>query len=362
MTTFNLRRLGLAALMTLALLAIVPQATAHDGRPNGTVTVMTRNVYLGTEFGPIFASPNLPALFAAVGNGYANVEATNFRVRAELIANEIAAERPDLVGLQEVALFRTDVPPDGPATPATQVTYDYLELILDALEARGLEYEAAAIHVGTDAELPAGFPPTRDVRMTLRDVILVRREGGPYIHVERTQSGSYATRVVVPTVAGPMTAKRGWNAVDVKLRGRHFRFVNTHLEAFSGQVQVAQAAELVAELAATDKPVILVGDLNSRPDGSTTPTYRNLIGAGFDDAWTAANPGDVGLTCCHERPGLRNAEPSFYERIDYVLTRGAFEARAADVVGDEQENRSADGLWPADHAGVVATLWLRNSD
>lgn len=203
MTTYTLRRVGIAALMTLALLlAIVPQATAHDGAPEGTVTVMTRNVYLGTELGPLFSAPSLPGLFTAVGDGYANVEATNFRARAELIANEIHAERPDLVGLQEVALFRTDFPPDGPATPAGEVTYDYLQLILDALDDRGLEYEAAAIHVGTDAELPAGFPPTRDVRMTLRDVILVRRDGGPRIHVEATHSGSYATRVIMPTAGG----------------------------------------------------------------------------------------------------------------------------------------------------------------
>lgn len=358
MTRLTMRRLGVAALAALALLVVVPQAAADGGHPS-TVTVMTRNVYLGTELGPIFAAPTLPALFGAVGMGYANVQWTDFRTRAGLIANEIALARPDLVGLQEVALFRTDVPADGPATPATEVTYDYLQLLLDALEARGAHYEAVAVHVGTDAELPSGLPPTRDVRMTLRDVVLVRRGHGPYVHVGHAQSGTYSTRVTVPTVAGPVDAARGWNAVDVKLRGRELRFVNTHLEAFSGPVQVAQAAELAAGPIVTDRPVILVGDLNSRPDGSTTPSYANLAAAGFSDAWTAANPGLAGLTCCHERPSLRNAVPNFYERIDYVLTRGPFTARWAAVVGDESFNRGTDGLWPADHAGVVASLRLK---
>lgn len=355
MNSWIRRRLGVAALVILVLVVAVPQASAHEASQKGTVTVMTRNLYLGTELGPIFSAPTLPGLFSAVEAGYADVQATSFPARAALVANEIAVVRPDLVGLQEVALFKIDVPPDGPATPATQVTFDYLALLLAELELRGLEYEPVAIHVGTDAEIPAGFPPTRDVRMTLRDVTLVRRDAGPTIHVEGAESGTYSARIAVPTAAGPVTAKRGWNAVDVKLRGRHFRFVNTHLEAFSGAVQTGQAAELAAGPAAVDRPVIIVGDLNSRSDGSTTPSYANLIAAGFADAWS----GPGGLTCCHERPALREAVPSFYERIDYVLTRGPFETRDAWVVGDdEQANRSATGLWPSDHAGVVAALRL----
>jgi hypothetical protein len=34
------------------------------------------------------------------------------------------------------------------------------------------------------------------------------------------------------------------------------------------------------------------------------------------------------------------------------------EAVAAEVLGEEPEDRTAAGLWPSDHAGVVATLHL----
>lgn len=359
MTTFTLRRFGVATIVSLALLVVVPQATAHRGHGKGTVTVMSRNLYLGTDLGPIFSAPSLPALFGAVGAGYTNVQATDFPSRADSIANEIAVARPDLVGLQEAAIYRIDVPPDGPATPATEVTYDFLQLLLDRLAAKGLRYEAVAVHVGTDAELPSGLPPTRDLRLTIRDAILVRTgRGRPRVHVEHAESGTYTAKLVVPTVGGPIAVPRGWNAVDVRVKGKRFRFVNTHLEAFSAPVQVAQAAELATGPAtATDRAVVVVGDLNSRADGLGTPSYGNLLAAGFRDAWA----GGGGLTCCHS-PGLRNPAAAFDKRIDFVLTRGRIRSINADVVGDEPWNRTASGLWPSDHGGVVATLRVKRDD
>ena len=88
------RRLGIAALVILVLLVAVLQASAHGGHQKGTVTVMTRNLYLGTELGPIFSAPTLPGLLSAVGAGYANVQATDFPARATSIAAEIEAARP----------------------------------------------------------------------------------------------------------------------------------------------------------------------------------------------------------------------------------------------------------------------------
>jgi hypothetical protein len=68
--------------------------------------------------------------------------ANDFPARAEAIADEIAAAKPDLVGLQEATLYRTDVPPDGPATRAETVALDFLATLEAALQARGLSYEA----------------------------------------------------------------------------------------------------------------------------------------------------------------------------------------------------------------------------
>ena len=106
----------------------------------------------------------------------------------------------------------------------------------------------------------------------------------------------------------------------------------------------------------TAAPTVLVGDFNSRADGSTTPTYANLLAAGFGDAWVQARPNDVGLTCCFGED-LRVPGGPFYSRIDYVLVRNRFRGVAAGIVGAKQRDRMA-GLWPSDHAGVWARLLL----
>lgn len=338
-----------AALATPAALATEPHPFAGDRQ----VTVMTRNLFLGTDLAPILGAPNLFALYAAAGAGWAQVQANDFPARAEALAGEIAAAEPDLVGLQEAMLFRTDVPPDGPATPAETPALDFLGLLVDALADRGLSYEPVSVFTGTDAELPAGLPPTLDVRLTDRVAILARAdEKTADLKLSNPQSGAYPTALTLATVFGTFTAPRGWASVDVKIRGKEFRFVTTHLEAFAAPVRNAQAALLLAGPAATDLPVVVVGDINSGP-GADLGAYGILLGGGFADAWS----GGPGLTCCHA-VDLSNPDPTLRERIDLVLTRGRIEALSGDVVGENPADRTSSGLWPSDHAGVVTRLRL----
>jgi endonuclease/exonuclease/phosphatase family metal-dependent hydrolase len=143
----------------------------------------------------------------------------------------------------------------------------------------------------------------------------------------------------------------------VTLRGQTFRFINTHLEPEGplNAIQVAQGNELLSGPANTSLPVILVGDFNSRADGTGTPTYNNLIGAGFKDAWSTTHPGELGNTWSHDAD-LLNTTVNLTRRLDLVLYRNNLCALDADVVGDELSDRTPSGLWPSDHAGVVATL------
>jgi hypothetical protein len=64
--------------------------------------------------------------------------------------------------------------------------------------------------------------------------------------------------------------------------------------------------------------------------------------------------GVEGPTCCQE-PLLRNPTSALQRRIDLILHRGGTQARSANILGDEPEDR-IQGLWPSDHAGVSATL------
>lgn len=342
-----------AALAVFFVLALWPAAAAGHERQ---VTVMTRNLFVGTDLTPIFTAPTLPQLVGATTTAFLEVQATSFPERADSIADEIAATRPDVVGLQEAMLIRTDVPADGQATPAETVAYDYLETLLAALAVRGLDYEAVAVVTNADNELPTalGF----DVRATDRDAILVNRDRRPRLKVSNAQAGNFFVRVTFQTILGPMPFPRGWTSVDVKLRGQRFRVVNTHLEGFSAAVQVAQGAELLAGPAGSTLRTLLIGDFNSRADGTGTPTYGLLRAAGFADAWSDVHPGDPGLTCCWETH-LLSPVPPFDERIDLVLARGSFAALRAEIVGEDAvADRTPSGLFHSDHAGVVATLRL----
>jgi hypothetical protein len=125
-------------------------------------------------------------------------------------------------------------------------------------------------------------------------------------------------------------------------------------------------------VAGLDGVTILAGDLNSDAEAgpgapSWTPTYDTLIEAGFTDAWLqSGQPAwDAGLTCCQD-PDLRNGTSTLDERIDFVLVRRAgFDSDNAfvpgsihlDVVGDETGDRTlGEGLWPSDHAGLMAGI------
>jgi endonuclease/exonuclease/phosphatase family metal-dependent hydrolase len=161
---------------------------------------------------------------------------------------------------------------------------------------------------------------------------------------------------------------RGFAWADVKGHGKPFRFVNTHLEAFSSFVALAQAKELAAGAARlTNRTVVMSGDYNSDPlDGSTKPgdptphfaPYAFLTGqAGFTDGWPQLGLADPGWTSGLSETVNDADTSSIDHRIDFILARptknGDVSFDDGVIVGKDPANRSPAGLWPSDHAGVV---------
>ncbi len=101
--------------------------------------------------------------------------------------------------------------------------------------------------------------------------------------------------------------------------------------------------------------MIVIGDFNAQAQGGTAATYASFVNAGFKDAWVEAGQGP-GLTCKPEE--LRDPARGFDQRIDYVMCRNGLTPVEAIVTGNDPANRTASGLWPSDHGGVVATLRL----
>jgi endonuclease/exonuclease/phosphatase family metal-dependent hydrolase len=369
---------ALALLLIVGLLlpgaALAKQKADHSDNGKGKVVgTMTRNLYLGADLTPAILAKTLPEFVAANGQILREVTANNFPVRAKGLADEILEAKPDLVGLQEVALWRTapvnfDVLTKGPS--ATTVRYDYLAELLSELNRGPDRYEVVVVQNEFDLEAPgdednnpATGPVGADIngRLTMRDVILARRGAG--VQTKNEQSANFATNLVVTVAGVPVTVKRGWTATDAKVRGSGwFRFVNTHLEAFQPLIRQAQAAELVAPTgpATSDLPVVLVGDLNSDDDTVAGPdrlAYETLLAAGMVNRST-----DDPLSCCLNSSllavGKGGSEADFDHQVDHILTRDpeAITLEDSAVSGIQPVN----GYWNSDHAGLFSALRFHN--
>lgn len=346
----------------LLLAALVPAGVALAGS-DAQVTVMTQNLYLGTGLTDAFTATSGTQLTAAATHDWANVLTTDFPARAAALAEEIARARPDVVGLQEVTLWRDESPGDAlthPVPDATHVVFDYLAILLAALRTRGVPYEPAVTATDADLEFPyldaSGRPA--DLRLTDRDALIVRSDVAG--RVSDPRQGRYTAQLSEPFVTGPVESTRSWSSVDYRPDPQTtVRIFTTHLEVAdpgTGSVQRDQGNELLAQIAASPYPVIAIGDFNTPAGRSPTPTYAELT-AVLHDAWTAAGSAGAGPTCCR---AASLADPVGHEqrRIDFVLTAGSWPVTLATRLGARPFRRSPPPLWVSDHDGVLARIAL----
>ncbi len=373
------------AVALIACLACAGFAEAKPKQPKGTtVDVMTRNLYLGADLAPALAAKTQAEFFEANGAIYRQVEATNFPVRARGLAQEILSREPDLVGLQEVALWREGPPSVDPVRTgrptATKVKYDFLQLLLGQLNRKGNNYRPVVVQDEFDFEAPAnanglpgdGLPGSIllanteiNGRLTMRDVILAKVGGG--VVTSKPRGGNFANPLVVDVAGTKVPVTRGWTAVDAKVRGsKKLRFVNSHLEAFDPEsvypsIRALQAGELIAPggPANSKLPVILLGDFNSDVKTEVKPgdsqAYRVLKKAGFRER-SAAKP----LSCCISssydlKTGSR---AEFSHQVDHVMTDTPNRIRllSSSVTG---LSKAKSGYWDSDHAGIFSSLLIR---
>lgn len=361
----------IVCLLTVAVIAPINSAMADKNN----VKVMTRNLYLGADIFKVVSaagSTNPLAVPMAVTDVFRTMQQTNFVERAEAIADEIMQYNPHCIGLQEVSTILMQSPGDfvlGNMEPnATTVVYDYLAILLSALEARGLNYQVAVAVTNADVELPMiagmtpeGMPFFNDVRLVDHDVILVRDD----VTASNPLAMNFTYNAEMSLPNGPtLKFTRGYVAVDVDVKGEDYRFVNTHLEVGGepgsdyAMLQSAQMQEILMVLSSEAKPVILVGDLNSSPYAPAGQAYSQAVAAGYVDTWDLRKKPSEGFTCCFDE-AVNNSETELYERIDHILIlpkeKGIINVRTK-VLGDEPIDQTANGLWPSDHAGVVAKI------
>ncbi|WP_254840544.1 endonuclease/exonuclease/phosphatase family protein [Natronomonas marina] len=351
------RRRLLSGAAALAASGGVLSAPAAAEAP--TLSVMTRNLYVGVDLFRLFEAGDFEQLRAVAGELLADVEAHPYAARAGAVAGEIASTEPDVVCVQEAALVRTRAPSrfDGDHDPgASEVVVDLLGLLSERLAARGLDYGVETELVTNDVEVPADTGDgTVDLRLTNRIAVLTRED----VTVTGTRGDRFAAAVPVPLEGIDLAIERGFAGVDVAVEGRPATVATTHLAALSAGIRNAQAGALVDRLPG-DRPVVLAGDFNSGP-GSGPGAYE-LLRESFEDAHATLRPDAAGPTCCHGAD-LRTESSTLSRRVDAVLYRGGARPTGIDRVGETPADRVAaetDGetvrVWPSDHAGVVGSL------
>lgn len=324
-----------------------PDTTPADTQP---LTVMTYNVYVGSSAAPLLSVENLGQVPGQVATMYNNVMASDFPSRAVAIAKSINAHQPHIVGLQEISLIRSQNPGDlllGGTVSAEEVVLDYLDILMNALQAEGLSYQVAAQVENLDIEMPMVMGTDLiDVRLTDYDVILSRSD----VEISNPMTANYENALTIEMLG--LVVKRGYAAVDATVAGVTYRVVNTHLEASVEESRVAQTQELVDILSSETMPIILLGDFNTRATDGTG--YQIILAAGYVDVWQMDSE-ETGNTCCQD-DDILNEMSDLTVRIDQIFVRNLQLPTSVitQTVGDKSEDRLASGLWPSDHAGVVA--------
>jgi endonuclease/exonuclease/phosphatase family metal-dependent hydrolase len=398
--------LGLVAALVLTLLPGVADAKSKKGKGH-ELTAMTRNLYLGADLSPAL---NASGIDEAVDAGYQieqQVHRTQFpTVRAALLAKEIKKQKPDIVGLQEAAWWRTG-PYDlsavtgGPkATQTDPQGGDFLTDLLNQLNKGGkkkgnksaaaakkkkappLRYRIAVVKTEFDFELPVnqgsgglGACPAQchNERLTMRDAILVRKG----VKVSNASSGTFNTllRVQVGGVL-PVDVTRGWAAADLKVNGKKVHVVDSHFEAFDsgpsntgsdgvsypkGGVREAQAKQLIAPggPASSKLPTILLGDFNSdspvhgdQVDPGDALAYRALLAGGWSER--AFTPPPFG--CCIQDSNLSDpSSAGVTHRVDHIMSN----TKKVKFKKGGLTTTYANGLWSSDHFGVWSRLQIK---
>jgi endonuclease/exonuclease/phosphatase family metal-dependent hydrolase len=340
-------RIVLAALVLLVLVQAWGSAPVRADDNDGDlghheVRVLTQNMYVGASLGILLGAKTLNDLITKAIPTFSNdILATKPDERAAAMAAEIAKQRPDFVALHEAWMLT-----------AGGFKMDLLKSVLEALKALGQPY--ALVGGGTVNQEDLNLTSFGvNFHLTDRDAILMRTDVD--ILIIGVQSQQFPTTITLPPPLNQITIHGGYVSVDATVRGQPLRFVSVHLIPNPGTI-LAHTTELL-QLAAntTTLPLVFGGDFNTTADDPTNPSYviyQTLINAGLVDAW---NPQRPGFTCCQD-PTLLNARSTLDHRIDLILFRGAFAVEDINLIGNKPSDRTPSGLWPSDHAGIVATL------
>ena len=338
------------------------------------IRIYQQNVYVGTDVDAVIAagatSSDPAVLFGALIGALNTFDATDWKARAGRMADEIRRQGPDVISLNEMStVARRGLGAYGVADNTT----DFLPIFMAALSARRLDYRVVGQVKNTEVLIPLSIDPATGAiisgpdglpaafaSLVDYDVLLARRG----VTASNVTAKNYQAYLPVNLGPLPVAIKRGYIAADLTVLGQSFRVVSTHPEPRTPvkEIQEAQVAELLQDLAATSLPIVVAGDFNSEPTDPANSPFDQMAKAGFADVWAVRSFGRPGreATCCHAHD-LRGAS-MLDRRLAYVWIKADAGRRVGPalmtVFGDDRWERTTSGLWPSDHGGLFGGVAL----
>jgi endonuclease/exonuclease/phosphatase family metal-dependent hydrolase len=268
--------------------------------------------------------------------------------RLDLIAAEVAAQRPDVIALQEVS--RRAAGGDAGAALAAHVN----------LRCANAPYRLHYARADGSGEGEYAFEDGLALMSRLEACAPVEvLKFDAQVRLE-TQFAGHRYRLPDDRIA--IRARyRISNGIELQVCVTH---LTDSGETTAGvAIRLQQAREIAAWLGCTGDPsvpLLLAGDFNDVPDSDTIAA---ITGAGFLDLWQAAGSGP-GFTNDRDDIDIESPHGTHNQRIDYLFFRPG-RGRGSEIaeVGLflDRPRPTPDGgwLWASDHAGVIATLKFR---
>lgn len=396
----------------LLALILISTSIAPAQAAEQPLTVMSRNLYLGSDVGvALKLIPDFPAAAQFMWN---QVAATDFSKRAPLLAKEVIENDADVVGIQEATHWYCQ----KNLWSKKVIVFDFVKQFLEATKALGSEYVLAshenvdALNIGYSIPAIPHLTMVKDAKtfqplfgsdkaacgFEIGDALVIKKSLAKSIL--KVGNSEYETSYsIVPKI---MTIYRGYTWIDLDFNGKTTRIISTHLESLwdKGKIpnSVLQTQQLIADTNATKMPLVIVGDFNSdprdpRPDASSNPggqpeassacraqvlsptintaidlcnPYWLMRHAGFTDSGPdSLNPKNYswGMNALLTGPDpirMKAAremgnEYGFTDRLDYVFLKNGTSALSAKIIG----NTAPQGkTWATDHAGLVVRVHI----
>ena len=367
---------------------------------------MTRNLYLGADLTPALQGPDVDGAVDAAYQIEQQVHRTKFpSVRAALLAKEIQKAKPDIVGLQEAAWWRTGpydltaALTDGPkATQTDPQGGDFLTDLLAQLNkggkkgkkgsaARQEEEQAAAVQdrrrqagVRLRAAGQPGLWRTRWLPgpVPQRAPDHARRDPGPQGRQDQQRDQRHVQHAAARQGRRSRQRRRDPRLGRSRREGqrRKVHVVDSHFEAFDsaasntasdgktypkGGIREAQAKQLIAPAVRRARSCRPFCSATSTPIHRYTATrwtratrcaYRALLAGGWSER--AFTPPPFG--CCIEDSNLNDPSTAgITHRVDHVMSNN----KKIKFKKGGLTTTYANGLWSSDHFGVWSRLQVK---